>query len=57
MPEDLRYFENPYTGLLKEYHAGGLAVQFYAGAGPPAASVQSEVTVQLIRRRELSEAA
>jgi len=35
MPDDLRYFENPYTGLLKEYHTGGLAVHFGAADGPP----------------------
>ena len=57
MPEDLRYFENPYTGLLKEYHTGGLAVQFNAGAGPPAVPAQSGYPVQLSRRLELSEPA
>jgi hypothetical protein len=46
MPEDLRYFENPYTGLLKEYHTGGLAVHFGAAAGPPA---EASSTVALTR--------
>ena len=54
MPEDLRYFENPYTGLLKEYHTGGLAVHFGAADGPP---TEAASAVSLSRaRHELSDA-
>jgi hypothetical protein len=50
-PAGKPYVENPYTGLLKSVE-GGLAVQFYAGAGPPL------VTPPPVRsRRELSDAA
>jgi hypothetical protein len=34
-PAGMPYVENPYTGLLKEVHWGGLAVHFGAADGPP----------------------